>query len=512
MSPYVDESTLKSVIKLKQSDFKIISLNCQSLYAKIDNLKIFLRNLDNQHVSIDAICLQESWLSDHSDLSLLELDGYQLISVAKHCSAHSGLVIYLNNKYQYKVLNIHEQSNLWDGQFVKISGILHNKSITVGNIYRPPNDIKENYKTFYEELTQTLATLNKSRLEVIIAGDINIDLLKINTNLYANDFFHTLVAQSFIPKITLPTRFSELRCTLIDNFICKLSPAILDSSAAIFTNKISDHQLYILAVPNLSSMNKTPKYTKMLSTANSIPNFVADICKANILTKLNPEIFANPNENYNTLEKLIVLNINKHFPTRRVKYNKYQHKKSTWITKGILHSIKFRDNLYRELKQTCPNSDIFKIKKINLATYNKILKRNILIAKQMHYQSKFHKYKNDIKGTWGVIRYILNKTHGKKDYPAQFNLNGAHESDRTLVANSFNQYFTNIGKKLANKITNPVGKSHKDYLNFPCQTRFNFTIVDENAVTKIIEALKTKSSCGDDGLSTKLLKRTVQAC
>ena len=315
--------------------------------------------MDNQHVSIDAICLQESWLSDHSDLSLLELDGYQLISVAKHCSAHSGLVIYLNNKYQYKVLNIHEQSNLWDGQFVKISGILHNKSITLGNIYRPPNDIKENYKTCYEELTQTLATLNKSRLEVIIAGDINIDLLKINTNLYANDFFHTLVAQSFIPKITLPTRFSELRCTLIDNFICKLSPAILDSSAAIFTNKISDHQLYILAVPNLSSMNKTPKYTKMLSTANSIPNFVADICKANILTKLNPEIFANPNENYNTLEKLIVLNINKHFPTRRVKYNKYQHKKSTWITKGILHSIKFRDNLYRELKQTCPNSDIF---------------------------------------------------------------------------------------------------------------------------------------------------------
>ena len=198
------------------------------------------------------------------------------------------------------MLNIHEQSNLWDGQFVKISGILHNKSITLGNIYRPPNDIKENYKTFYEELTQTLATLNKSRLEVIIAGDINIDLLKINTNLYANDFFHTLVAQSLIPKITLPTRFSELRCTLIDNFICKLSPAILDSSAAIFTNKISDHQLDILAVPNLSSMNKTPKYTKMLSTANSIPNFVADICKANILTKLNPEIFANPNENYNT--------------------------------------------------------------------------------------------------------------------------------------------------------------------------------------------------------------------
>ena len=105
------------VIKFTQHDFKIISLNCQSLSAKIDNLKILMHNLDNQQVYIDAICLQESWLSDLSDLSLLHIEGYQLISMAKHCSAHSGL--YLSNKYQHKVLNIHEQSNLWDGQLIK---------------------------------------------------------------------------------------------------------------------------------------------------------------------------------------------------------------------------------------------------------------------------------------------------------------------------------------------------------------------------------------------------------
>ena len=103
--------------------------------------------------------------------------------------------------------------------------------------------VNENYKTFFDELIRLLAILNKSKHEVIIAGDFNIDLLKVNTNMHAHEFFHTLIAQSFILKITLPTRFSDLRCTLIDNFLCKLSPAILDSSAAIFTNNISDHQL-----------------------------------------------------------------------------------------------------------------------------------------------------------------------------------------------------------------------------------------------------------------------------
>ena len=506
LSPYTDEYSLTSVIKFKQHDFKIISLNCQSLSAKIDNLKMLMHNLDNQQVYIDAICLQESWLSDLSDLSLLHVEGYQLISMAKHCSAHSGLVIYLSNKYQHEVLNIHEQSNLWDGQFIKISGMLHNRNIILGNIYRPPNDINENYKTFFDELIRILAILNKSKHEVIIAGDFNIDLLKVNTNMHAHEFFHTLIAQSFIPKITLPTRFSDLRCTLIDNFLCKLSPAIMDSSAAIFTNNISDHQLYILVVPNLSNTIKVPKYTNILWDANSTPNFKADISKANVFAKLNPDISANQNENYDILEKIIVHNISKHFPRRQVKFNKYKHKKNTWITKGILHSIKFRDNLYRELKKACPNSDIYSTIKVNLRTYNKILKRNILLAKQMHYKIKFDKYKNDIKGTWGVIRDILNKTHSKKDYPEQFNLNGVHESNRIIIANNFNEYFTNIGEELASKITDPVGKSHTDYLHSPCESRLNFTTVNENVVAKIIESLKTKSSCGDDGLSTKLLK------
>ena len=102
--------------------------------------------------------------------------------MAKHCCAHSGLVklIYLSNTYQHEVLNIHEQSNLWDGQFVKISGMLHNIYIILGNIYRPPNDINDsNYKTLFDELIRILAILNKLKQEVIIVGDINIELLKV---------------------------------------------------------------------------------------------------------------------------------------------------------------------------------------------------------------------------------------------------------------------------------------------------------------------------------------------
>ena len=56
------------------------------------------------------------------------------------------------------------------------------KTIILGNVYRPPKDINENYQTFIDEFANKLVYLNNNRNEVIIAGDYNIDLLKINDN------------------------------------------------------------------------------------------------------------------------------------------------------------------------------------------------------------------------------------------------------------------------------------------------------------------------------------------
>ncbi len=41
---------------------------------------------------------------------------------------------------------------------------------------------------------------------------------------------------------------------------------------------------------------------------------------------------------------------NKHMPSKLVKYRKYKHKKSKWITQGIIKSIHYRDNLYKNTK------------------------------------------------------------------------------------------------------------------------------------------------------------------
>ena len=66
--------------------------------------------------------------------------------------------------------------------------------------------------------------------------------------------------------------------------------------------------------------------------------------------------------------------MNKCMPTKTIKFNKHKHKKTLWITRGIVKSIKYRDQLYQKIKKTDQNSVEHQIIALNLKTYNKILK------------------------------------------------------------------------------------------------------------------------------------------
>ena len=67
----------------------------------------------------------------------------------------------------------------------------------------------------------------------------------------------------------------------------------------------------------------------------------------------------------------------KHLPEKTVRFNKYKHKCSPWMTNGILQSIKFRDKLYHTFKKCKPDSLEHEFHKNNLKTYDKILNKTI---------------------------------------------------------------------------------------------------------------------------------------
>ena len=103
---------------------------------------------------------------------------------------------------------------------IQIANIESNKSLILGNVYKPPNNTNYLYQSFTNEFIPILENLQRANRETILAGDFNIDLLKMNNSTTLGNCCNSVVAQSFFLQITLPTRFSDHSFTLLNVVAC----------------------------------------------------------------------------------------------------------------------------------------------------------------------------------------------------------------------------------------------------------------------------------------------------
>ena len=191
--------------------------------------------------------------------------------------------------------------------------------------------------------------------------------------------------------------------------------------------------------PRPKCINKYNTYDEaMLNGRNEIQS-------GELYSKLGKSCTADINLNYRyeMINDEILRAKNKHMPCKLVKFNKYKHKKSTWITQGLLKSIIYRDKLDKQLRLSNTNSLHYDTLKFNLKTYNLILRKSIISAKQIYYESSFNRVGNYIRRTWKTINEILTKNQTKNKFPTVFNDNGSMIADRVNIANKFNVFFTN---------------------------------------------------------------------
>ena len=122
----------------------------------------------------------------------------------------------------------------------------------------------------------------------------------------------------------------------------------------------------------------------------SIKNFVDELDSMKIYDKLNQNINEGLEDNYNRFAKLVNSAREKHLPTKIVKYNKKKHKKSCWMTYGILESINNKNKLNEGFIQTDKNNiDLFNTPKNEYHIYRARLRRTVREAKRMFYTRKF---------------------------------------------------------------------------------------------------------------------------
>ena len=152
----------------------------------------------------------------------------------------------------------------------------------------------------------------------------------------------------------------------------------------------------------------------------AINNFRDELSEIDISSLLNANLATDPNTDCEKFEIFFTKTYDKHFPEKCVKFDKYKHKRSNWITSGILKSIEFRDKLYKSLKMCSSENGEYELLKYNLKIYNGYLNRCIRTAKKSFTTTNLTNTKNDIRKTWDTLKEIINKKTFKSDLPSSF--------------------------------------------------------------------------------------------
>lgn len=187
----------------KLNSFHIISANIRSIYCNIDRFLVFLTELQTP---MEVIVLSECWTN--SDTTLPTIDGYNTYSSRTSFNQNDGVVVFVKDDLEAYCMDV----NIEEGNCVLIN-IANDTSIIC--TYRPPSfthPIK--YINSLNDLLGSITTRN-----VIITGDVNINILPGSLNSTANEYLNIMAYHGLKQGVDKPTRLNSC----LDHFMVKTS-------------------------------------------------------------------------------------------------------------------------------------------------------------------------------------------------------------------------------------------------------------------------------------------------
>ena len=176
-----------------------------------------------------------------------------------------------------------------------------------------------------------------------------------------------------------------------------------------------------------------------------------------------------------------------------------------WMTAGLATSCEQKSILYKQYITTGANES-----RVKFIMYRNKLKTLLNKAENDYYSLKFKNCSNDSKRTWQIINSMLNKNIQHIAPPSEFNLDNSLITDANEIAENFNEYFVNIGKKLAQNIGDPKN-SFLSYMpqNLTNENSCAFHLTTSFEIIDIVKAMKTGESAGIDEISMNLIKSVI---
>ena len=251
---------LKEIQKAK--GLHIAHLNVRSLVNKWDNIKANF--IDS---GIHILSFSESWLHALLPDNLFNLGGdFTLIRNDRNWNDANdttlppkkggGLCMYISNKLKFSDINfahLNSSSKDLESQWVSIEQ-KPNKTILLGNLYRPPQGDISNC---LELIENKLSDINFHKIEIILMGDLNIDILDTRNN-SAKDLVNLVKQLGLRQLIKDPTRFSHNKNSCLDLFFTNSD---IIAKSGVCNSNISDHQMILLTRKKIKLIKQKCSFT-----------------------------------------------------------------------------------------------------------------------------------------------------------------------------------------------------------------------------------------------------------
>lgn len=328
------------------------------------------------------ICFSEIWLTPF-DTDLYNIPNYSVEFCLRSESRYGGSAIYVLSNLPYHrrqdiSFSCANVESVWL-EFDKTVITANNRSTIVASIYRSPSS---SYAAFVSELEGILEKLTSENKNILLFGDINIDLCDLThgscvsyTNCFTGHGLESLVTE---PTRCPPTASHSLLDHVLSNLTTKQTAGVINVS-------ITDHYPVFLILPSNSPQcqQKVIKYNFDNTT------FIDAIANTNwspIFSEASPIVSF---ETFSSVfldayrQSTTITNHPKWFSTPR----------NPWITQGLLQCIRKKQNLLKKTKLQPFNHKI----KSRYRNYSNILTGLLKKAKRSYYEAEIIKHKNDTK-------------------------------------------------------------------------------------------------------------------
>ena len=366
------------------------------------------------------------------------------------------------------------------------------KNIVVGCLYRHPHS--SNLQDFSSYINSCLIKLNKETKEVYITGDFNIDLLKYESNSNYREFYNLVTSNGFLPLILQPTRITDSTRTLIviDNIFTNAFTR--ESISGNILIEFADHLTQFASIRKLGCDPSSAVFYKRCNKNWKEEDFLHDLSTQTWSNETNP------GAKLGVLMAYLTSCVDKHLPRKKLTKREIKMKSKPWINSVILRKIKHRNDLFCR-KKADPDNNYLK------SAYNRFrnsVNRDIKTSKQKYYNSYFENCQNNIKKTWKGINELISSIAKSPVKVNQIKSNDTLIDDPTMIANSFNNFFVNVGPNLDKEIPKtPI--SPLSYLKSRVVEDFVFSLTCNAEVMMLILKLDDSKS-GPDTVPTNVFK------